>query len=232
VIGKDQKPLQIVEQIEKGPSLVDRAYETIRRALVSGRIPPGDWLRQEILAQELGVSPRTVREALKQLVTEGLAVHEPYRGVRTIAPSFEEIEEIYQIRAMLEGWAVELAANRLSPQELAQMRALLPRTGQDPKPASLQESREVNREFHWIPIRATKQKHLTRLLEQLWDFVLPHIWGETVAVEETVQSDKNYQEHRQLLEALETSEGSQARELITKHILRQLDALRAIKERI
>ncbi|MGC9333129.1 MAG: GntR family transcriptional regulator, partial [Anaerolineae bacterium] len=59
--------------------LSDRVYEALRDAIIDGRLEPGQWLRQEALAQELGVSQMPIREALKRLVAEGLAERIPYR---------------------------------------------------------------------------------------------------------------------------------------------------------
>ena len=220
-----------VKQIEKSQSLVDQAYETIRRAIISGRIEPGDWLRQESLAEELGVSSRTVREALGRLVAEGLAVREPYKGVRTVAPSVEEMQEIYYMRALLEGWAMELAASHLSQEQLVRMRELLPQTAADlDTRAGRRATKEANREFHWIPIRATGRRHLIRMLELLWQLLpSPHVIIDSVVVQELATSgEKDRLEHAALLDALEARDGSRAREAIVLHINRRLDYLRVL----
>lgn len=64
--------------------------EQLRAAILEGRYKPGEWLRQERLAQELNVSQMPVREALKELAAEGLVEHVPYRGARVVAFSIEE----------------------------------------------------------------------------------------------------------------------------------------------
>ena len=96
----------------------DLAYQAIREAIAFGHIKPGEWLRQEALADELNVSQVTVREALSRLVAEGLAVHIPYKGVKAVLLPPAELRDVYELRALLEGFAVELAAERISPEEL------------------------------------------------------------------------------------------------------------------
>ena len=68
--------------------------DQLRAAILDGRFKPGEWLRQERVAQELGVSQMPVREALKELAAEGLIEHVPYRGVRVVTLSVEDIEDL------------------------------------------------------------------------------------------------------------------------------------------
>ncbi|MFO3797221.1 MAG: GntR family transcriptional regulator, partial [Anaerolineales bacterium] len=69
--------------------------DQLRMAILEGRYKPGEWLRQERIAQELNVSQMPVREALKELSAEGLVEHVPYRGTRVLAFSVEDVEDLY-----------------------------------------------------------------------------------------------------------------------------------------
>ena len=73
-----------LESIQSHRPLTDIVFERLRDAIIDGRLEAGQWLRQEPLAQELGVSQMPVREALKRLVAEGLAVRIPYKGVKVV----------------------------------------------------------------------------------------------------------------------------------------------------
>ena len=88
--------------------------ERIRGEILDGRLKPGEWLRQERLAQEHGVSQMPVREALKRLASEGLVEHVPYRGVRVVEFSVADIEDLYACRAFIEGMAARFAARTIS----------------------------------------------------------------------------------------------------------------------
>ncbi len=79
--------------------------EQMRAAILNGHYKPGEWLRQERLAQDLGVSQMPVREALKELAAEGLIEHVPYRGARVIVFSINDILDLYSHRAFLESRA-------------------------------------------------------------------------------------------------------------------------------
>jgi len=99
-------------------SRADHVYESLRGMIVQGRLEPGSKLNQVDIAMELDVSERTAREALMQLISEGLLVREPFTEVRVTELSADEIEEILRMRILLEGWAIELAASRISQEEL------------------------------------------------------------------------------------------------------------------
>jgi ABC-type antimicrobial peptide transport system permease subunit len=82
--------------------------DRLRAAILDGELKPGDLLRQERLAQEIGVSQMPVREALKELAAEGLVEHVPYRGARVVKFSAEDIADIYAHPAFLEGRSASL----------------------------------------------------------------------------------------------------------------------------
>ncbi|HAE59780.1 MAG TPA: GntR family transcriptional regulator, partial [Anaerolineae bacterium] len=98
-------PNNIPPELTNHRQLRNVVADRLRSAILEGFYKPGEWLRQEKLAQELGVSQMPVREALKELATEGLIEHVPYRGVRVIAFSPDDVGDLYAHRAFLEGRA-------------------------------------------------------------------------------------------------------------------------------
>jgi DNA-binding GntR family transcriptional regulator len=218
---------KIISRGTERSRLSDVAYEAIRDAIACRRIKPGEWLRQEALAQELGMSQLTVREALSRLAAEGLAVHELYKGVRVIDFAIEDLEEIYEMRVLLEGRAIELAASQISSEELVQMRELLPHLATGAGPQSRQEDRDLNREFHWIAIRASARRPLIRMLEQIWELMNTYI---VVSQERRAELDGEFRAnadyHAQLVETLEARDGPRAREIASNHIHGTLEVFR------
>ena len=93
----------------------DLVVDVIREAILSGELEPGARLLQEDLAERLQVSSTPVREALRQLESEGILQSSPNRGVRVTEVDFGAVREIYQIRAELEALATRCAAPRLTP---------------------------------------------------------------------------------------------------------------------
>lgn len=115
-------PLQPVER--SGP-LGDRVYEMLRNYLRSGKVRWGEFLREETLAERLGVSRTPVREALRRLASEGL-VEAHGRSFRVPALTEDDLEDIYELRLLLETEAVRQAARRRDTEErLAEVRRAL-----------------------------------------------------------------------------------------------------------
>lgn len=202
--------------------------EQLRLAILEGRYRPGEWLRQERLAQELGVSQMPVREALKELTAEGLVEHVPYRGARVVAFSAEDLIDLYTHRAFLESRAACSAAQHISAEELAGLRDLLERMTQRMGPDQLSEYRDLNRRFHQAIFAASRRSYLTRTLIQLWDAFPSMLWSNyfrtaQASVPERDPSDRV--EHERILAALEAHDGALAEQLVRNHIQAALDVL-------
>jgi DNA-binding GntR family transcriptional regulator len=206
-------------------------FEALRRAVLDGRLAAGERLRQETLAQEFGVSQITIREALNLLVSEKLAVREPYKGVSVAELSAEELEEAYSVRALLEGWAAELAAARITPDELDQLKRLLPDSYVTADPASIDRARRANREFHAVIIRASRHKLLTHLLQEVWNRLDPMMfYGRTLPTEEgealrRQSGEGDRQNHVALIAALEARDGALACRVVTDYVHESWSAL-------
>src|SRR5262245_32026138 len=102
----------------------DIVVEVIREAILSGELEPGARLMKDDLTERLQVSSTPVREALRQLETEGILQSSPNRGVRVAEVDLRAVSEIYLIRADLEALATRQAAPNLRPAELRRLRAL------------------------------------------------------------------------------------------------------------
>lgn len=217
----DREPIRLERERE---SLAESAFRALRDAILAGTLQPGEWLRQESLADELDVSQTTVRDALNRLIGEGLAVRIPYRGVRVVALSPEDLQDIYAMRALLEGLAAEAAAERITDDELEEMRALLPDTVVGADPESVTRARDANREFHTIFIEASRRRFLIRILHRIWDWIDPLMLysrtAETDIGEETrlKWGQRDRYQHTRLLEALEAGDAGRARRVATEAV--------------
>jgi DNA-binding GntR family transcriptional regulator len=222
---------KMVGQLEEMPTRTDLAYAAIRDAIARGRIKPGDWMRQEALADELNVSQVTVREALHRLIAEGLALHVPNRGVKAVLLPVEELEDVYDLRTLLEGFALKLAATRMSEEDLAAMRALLPETVVGAEPDSVDRAWEANWEFHMIAIRASNRRHLERFLSQLMHLTNPYApLSERSEQERLSIAIDELKAHTAIVEALEARDGDLAQALIAEHLQNALRTLKACLE--
>src|SRR5258708_28650825 len=98
------------------------ATELIRNAILEGRLEPGRRLKEEELARELGISRTPVREALVMVQAEDLVVATPNRGATVRVHDANDLHDLYELRALLEGYATRRAAERISKPEIDLLR--------------------------------------------------------------------------------------------------------------
>jgi len=196
----------------------------LRKAILEGEFEPGEWLRQEGLAEELNVSQVTVRDALNQLVGEGLANRIPYKGVHVATLSPTELEDIYAMRAVLEGLAAKSAAEKISEEALKEMRDILTDTIVSNDPESIPRAREANRRFHQIFIEASQRRFLIRVLNQILDWIDPMmLYSRTMKTEIGIETrvkwgERDRFQHTRLVEALEAGNGELAGQFATEAV--------------
>jgi DNA-binding GntR family transcriptional regulator len=102
----------------------DMVYEVLREGILKGVFQPGERMRQDQLAEAIGVSRIPVRSALMQLESEGLITFNPYRGAVVNKLSSKEMREIYELRALLESHALRRAVEVMTPERLAHLEQL------------------------------------------------------------------------------------------------------------
>jgi DNA-binding GntR family transcriptional regulator len=147
-------------------SVVDQVHAELLERIVAGELPPGARLRQEALAEELGVSRTPLREALVRLVSEGLVEFAPNRGATVARRDFGDMEQAWRARLVLEPGAARLAAGLRDPEALEQMRETVRR--QRSVADDVTASFELNREFHVALVAASGNAHLAQFAELLW----------------------------------------------------------------
>ena len=106
-------------------SLGGQLFKRIRDDILSGNYTPGEELKEATLGKQLGVSRTPVREALRQLDLEGLVEIAPNRGAKVIGISRKDVEDIYHMRARLEGLAARKAAEQIKEEELAELEEVI-----------------------------------------------------------------------------------------------------------
>jgi DNA-binding GntR family transcriptional regulator len=147
-------------------SVVDQVHAELLERIVAGELRPGARLRQEALAEELGVSRTPLREALARLVSEGLVEFVPNRGATVTRRDFSDMEQAWRARLVIEPGAARLAAERQDSLAIEPMRqtVLRQRSVADDVTASF----ALNREFHLALVAAAGNAHLSQFAELLW----------------------------------------------------------------
>lgn len=190
---------------------------TLRADIASGRLVPGQELRQEELAERFGTSRIPVREAMQALERDGLLT--VLRNRRSVVAEFddEDLRDHYRMRALLEGEAAALCVETgVSLAGLREIQEELEERGSGDAAAY----EELNRQFHGWLWAESGSRWLDRLATSLWQGLSPHTPGLVPG-----QVDLAIAEHRAVIEALATGDPEQARAAMTAHIARSCDTL-------
>ena len=145
----------------------EQAADTIRDAILAGRIPAGARIAEADLAQQLSVSRTPVREALSRLAAEGLVELSPNRGARAASWTAEELREIFELRLRLEPYAVRQAVPRLTAAQLDELSGLahsMLTAGQRGHDQDLTAIVELNRQFHGLLVQTAHNSPLASAL--------------------------------------------------------------------
>jgi DNA-binding GntR family transcriptional regulator len=148
-------------------STADAATDALREAILDGLIPASTWLREEEIAAELQLSRTPVREAIRRLTSEGLAVRMPNHGTQVAPMAMEDILAVYTVRESLEGLAARLAAQRASEQLRTGLRDIHERFKRAAASGDAGVLSDLNLEFHRAIREATDNRYLERFLTQV-----------------------------------------------------------------
>lgn len=158
-----------------GPSTTTQhALEGLRRAIVSRDLRPGSRIGQEEFAGQLGVSIGPVREALRILEQEGQVTYLPRRGYFVTTLEVADLEEIYGLRALLEGRAARYAVGQLDPADMERVELAAQDFAQSVEEGVVLAELAANRRFHLAILDTSEQPHTMRLIRQLWESTEPY----------------------------------------------------------
>ena len=181
----------------------------------------GERLMQEEWATKLGVSRMPIREALRQLEVEGLVMIEPRRGAIVTPISTEDIEEIYQLRAMLEGQAMEMSVDFLDEEDFDELEGLYEKMSVlNGSEQEIEIYMPLNEKFHRILIEGCPWKRTKGFIETLWKGIPSYT--PSILPNHFKESQK---EHQLMLQYAKLRDGKNLRIVAEKHILRTKENL-------
>ena len=207
-----------LEALQSKQSRAQWVYETLREDIKAGRYRGGHRIREEEIAQRLGVSRTPVREALSRLQHHGLLEASP-EGLAVTVLSRPQVLELYAMREVLEGAAARFAAQHASPYEIADLRQIAAAfASSDRDPSRLAA---INVAFHRAIYEAAHNRYLMRTLSELHDaLALLQSTTFTVGGRDTGAID----EHGAILAAIEARDADAAELAARRHIQRALEA--------
>ncbi len=194
----------------------EKAYEYLKASILSGRINPGERLTEEHLARELGISRTPIREALHKLESEGLIKPLATRGFVASRDSKEEVEELFEIRAVLEGYALRVICSRMSDAVLAQLEEAVENAEEALKAQRLDEVFRCNTRFHDTLHELITDKH--RLYHQMVTMRQYVLRYRKNTLQYPDGGGRTVDGHRKILMALRLGDADLCERLMREHI--------------
>lgn len=215
---------------EPDVSLTDHLVDELQRRIFSGEFPVGTWLRHAALAEDFGVSRTPVREALRVLGAQGVVTIVQNRGARVNGHSGRDIRQMGAVRAELEGFAAELAAERISDDQLARLEEARRRFAEDVARPADEESgpaarwAEANQAFHSVILEASGNHQLALSLADIIRR-LPRNSAYAAYSGSSRLLRQNAKEHDAIAEAIAAGDARRARTAMVRHINSSADAM-------
>jgi DNA-binding GntR family transcriptional regulator len=193
-----------------------RVADYLRDAILSGAIGPGEWIRQEEVAERSGASRLPVREALRMLEAEGLTEHQPNKGARVPRLDMHEVRVIYQMRERLEPLALSESIPALTESDLRRLEEVQQRIEAN---TDVDAFLALDRQFHLLSYTGCAIDQLTATVTRLWNST-QHYRRAFVSLIGPGRMWVVNAEHRLLLDALERRDQVDAERYLSGHIRR------------
>ena len=194
--------------------LSDKAYQLIRHKIITLELPPLSAIDEQALMEDLQLGRMPIREALQRLAAEDLVMLAPRRGMFVADISITDLQKIFEARMVLEGFCARLAAQRATPEQLAEMAVVVQKMDHVPDGDS-RALMAIDERFHELLYEAADNEFVADTLNRLhalsfrlWHLVLDRLGDVRGAMEQ----------HRVITEALMARDEMRAAELIQRHV--------------
>lgn len=209
------------ELIQKRP-LKEEIFNVLHDKIVSGVYKPGEWLRQDEIATQLGVSMTPVREGLDLLVSAGLAERVPYRGVRVREIVMRDVVEAYGLRLYLEVIIAQEAAGNITPEQVGSLEGTILEMKKHYSLKEMSMVRKLSREFHTAIAGASQNDLLIRLYGVVANAFPDWILYEAMFRNPEILADsmnRMHDEHVRIVNALKKRDGLKAALYSVEHVM-------------
>ena len=205
--------------------LRDVVFNTLREAILKGELKPGERLMELQLAAKLGVSRTPIREAIRMLEQEGLAVTIPRKGAEVAKMTEKDMEDVLQIREALDELAAKIACEQISEEQLEELVATMHEFEESTKTDNVKKIAEADVKFHDIIYQSTGNPNLVNMLnnlrEQMYRYRVEYL-----------KDENNYptlmKEHKDIVEGLVRKNKTQVTETMHQHVKNQAVAVKAM----
>ncbi len=205
--------------------LRDVVFNTLREAILKGELKPGERLMELQLAAKLGVSRTPIREAIRMLEQEGLAVTIPRKGAEVAKMTEKDMEDVLQIREALDELAAKIACEQITEEQLNDLINAMHEFEATTQTGNLKRIAEVDVKFHDIIYQSTGNPKLVNMLnnlrEQMYRYRVEYL-----------KDEKNYpillKEHKEIVEGLTAKNKEKVSEVMHQHVKNQAVAVKAM----
>lgn len=195
--------------------LRDVVFNTLRKAILTGQLRPGERLMEVHLANKLGVSRTPIREAIRKLELEGLVIMIPRRGAEVAQITEKSLKDVLEVRRTLDVLSVELACERISEEEMEQLKIACEEFEKATKGKDASEIAKADVRLHDIIVDATGNQRLKQLVNNLSEQMYRYRF---VYIKDESQHEKLIAEHREIYEGILTGDKERASRAAGIHI--------------
>jgi len=197
--------------IERHQTLREKILEMIRDAILKGTMKPGERVSEPELAERFGISRTPIREAFRQLESEGYLEVIPRKGAVVASLSERDIEEFYAIKILLEGFAAKMAAEKLTEKDIDRLESINERLKKVAADGDVKRFFRVHNEFHDLFIKAAGNDKLYEMISQL---VMRFKRLRLASLSQPGRMEISVEEHRNMIEAFKKRDGERADSLV------------------
>lgn len=195
--------------------LRDVVFNTLRQAILTGELKPGERLMEIHLANRLGVSRTPIREAIRKLELEGLVIMIPRRGAEVAQITEKSLKDVLEVRRAMDALCVELACDRISDEELEQLKVACGQFEAATRTKDVRLMAKTDVDLHDIILKATRNERLIQLVnnlaEQMYRYRFEYI-------KDSKQHEMLVEEHRMIYEAILHKDKEKANAAARLHI--------------
>lgn len=204
-----------MKAIEQPLSLTRLAYQRLRDSILAGQLKPGEVYNEMALAQEMGVSRTPVREALLELASQGLVTFLPRKGVQVNYFDDRDVEEVFELRKLIELAALEKAFDTATPKDVKVLEGAVRKSREAAKKRDLESFLQADRVFHRSLVELSRNGRMHVILDNLRDII--HVMS-FEAVNRAERMDEVVGEHEMIVRSLRDGDRAAARLALSDHL--------------
>jgi DNA-binding GntR family transcriptional regulator len=201
--------------ISRTKSLKEKAYDILKELILTGRLEQGKLHNEKRLAEVLGVSRTPVREALLELSREGMVSFVPSKGVKVLKITPKQVQEVFELRRIIEGYIIKSISKRLTPGDLKKIEKILSKQDRSASRDEELSFIEMDKEFHLFMASKMGNQQIETILQNLRDQI--HLMG-IRAIKDQSRSQQVLKEHQRIFSAMKKKDAKRAHEELMKHL--------------